>query len=93
MLHLEFKCYFTVKKKQSCGAKGSWCESCHSGSDVLNVYDGSSHDEQMAAVQKTQHVSLAQRPLRAKSFMWFLERSRHMMGNCWLVWVKLLFYH
>lgn len=60
MLHLEFKWYFTLTKKQSCWDKGSWCESCHSGSDVANVYGRSSRHGQMAAVQKTQQESPAQ---------------------------------
>lgn len=76
MLHLEFKWYFTLTKKQSCRDKGSWCYSCHCGSDVANVYGRSSRHGQMAAVQKTQHECPAERPLQAKSFMQFLLRSR-----------------
>lgn len=82
MLHLEFKWYFTLTKKQSCGAKAAGVR-VDRGNDVPNVYVESSHNGQMAAVQKTQHESPAQRPLQAKSFMQFLDRSRDMVGNCW----------
>lgn len=55
------------QKRQSCWAKRRWCESCHIGSDVPNVYGGSGHNGQMAAAQKAQRDSPAQRHLQAKS--------------------------
>jgi len=62
MLYLEFKWYFTLKK-QSCGDKGSWCES-YSGCDVANVRGRSSCHWQMVAVQTGQDEPQHSAPIR-----------------------------
>lgn len=86
MLHLEFKWYFTLTKKQSCGDKGSWYESCHSGTDVANVCGRFSRHGQMAAVQESQREHPAQHPLQA-------TRRRRQTGKCSSGRAQLLSYY